>query len=438
MQSKLPYIEGFHQNTTLDRRRFLKTSAALSAIPACFSAAGLFAAGSENIKVALIGCGGRGKGALANFLEAATYLNLKADIVALADYFRQPATDAAGRFGVSEERCFSGAAAYQDVMKTDADIVLLVTPPNFRPLHLEAAVKAGKHAFIEKPIAVDPPGARKVIEIGRLAKQKGLAIVAGTQYRHNQKYIETQYAVSKGAIGTLCGGKVWHCTSGMRVHQRQPGEDDATYMVRNWLNFTEMSGDHIVEQHIHNIDVANWFIGRHPEKALGVGGRMRRKTGNQYDFFSVDFDYGQDVSVHSICRQITGCYRQVAEFFTGTKGSTWGTGPGMKGFSKKIEMPKLDCVSNQYVQEHIDLLKGIIAGKPLNETQNVAESTLTAIMGRISAYTGYLVRWKELTDETTGSPWYSLKLSPAPEEFENGSVKAPPDDTIPLPGRSNS
>jgi predicted dehydrogenase len=395
----------------------------------------LFAAGTDELKVALIGCGNRGKGAIGNFMEAARQLDVKAKVVAVADYFKKSTSGPAARFNVSQENCYSGAKAYKDVMASDADVVLLVTPPNFRPIHFEAAIKAGKHVFMEKPVAVDPAGARKIMAAGKLATQKGLAVVAGTQRRHERKCLETQYAISKGAIGDIRSGKVYWCEGQLWHKERQPGEDDASYMIRNWVNFTEMSGDHIVEQHVHNIDIANWFIGKHPEIALGFGGRARRRTGNQFDFFSVDFDYGDGLSIHSMCRQVNGCYKRVSEFFTGTLGTTWGTGNGSKGFAKKIDVPKFECVSNPYVQEHIDLIKGIVEGKPLNEANNVAESTLTAIMGRISAYRGIPVRWKELTDETFGSPWYHLKMSPSAEDFENGTVKAPPENKAPIPGR---
>ncbi len=420
---------------SISRRDFLKTSAAISMASATISPSMLFAAGNDTLKVALIGCGGRGKGALGDFLQAAQHLGLKANIVAMADYFKKPAVDTAAQFGVPQEICHTGANAYRDVMASDADIVLLVTPPIFRPIHFEAAIKAGKHVFMEKPVAVDPPGARKIIKAGKLASQKQLAVVAGTQKRHDRRYLETQYAVAKGAIGNIRSGKVWWCGEQLWYKERQPGEDDASYMIRNWVSFTEMSGDHIVEQHIHQIDVANWFTGKHPNMALGFGGRARRKTGNQFDFFSVDFDYGDGVSVHSMSRQINGCYQRIGEFFTGRLGTTWGTGPGTKGFPKKVITPEIKCVDNPYVQEHVDLIKGVIDGKPLNEANNVAESTLTAIMGRISAYSGKPVRWRELVDENFGSPWYHLKMSPSPEDFENKTVKAPPENKIPVPGR---
>lgn len=337
------------KNKYVSRRQFIKTTpAVLAASTVAAIGNSVFAAGQEHLKVALIGCGKRGKAALGNFIQAAQHLSIKTDVVALADYFEEHARG----FGVPQENCHIGAKAYKDVMASDADVVLLVTPPNFRPVHFEAAIKAGKHVFMEKPAAVDAPGARKIIEVGKLAKRKGLSVAAGTQRRHDKGYIQTQYAVAGGAIGDIRGGKVWWCGGRGKYHDRQLGEDGAAYMIRNWLNFTEMSGDHIVEQHIHNIDVANWFIGRHPDIALGFGGRARRKTGNQFDFFSVDYDYKEGVSVHSMCRQINGGYKRISEFFTGTLGTTWGTGNGIKGFPKKVTIQKIECVSNPYVQEH--------------------------------------------------------------------------------------
>jgi len=420
----------------MNRRDFVKNVAAISAGTLALSNGKLFAAGPEKIKVALVGCGGRGNGALDNFKEAAGHVGIDVEVVALADFFKDRAMGTANKHGVAEDRVFAGANGYKDVMKTDADIVLLVTPPNFRPVHLEAAVNAGKHVFMEKPVAVDPPGARKVMECGELAKQKGLAIVAGTQRRHQLEYLQTKYAIDKGAIGPIRGGSVYWCGGALWYKDRNPDEDDASYMVRNWVSFTEMSGDHIVEQHVHNIDVANWYLGRTPKSAIGFGGRARRKTGDQFDFFSVDFDYGDNVKIHSMCRQINGTYERVSEFFTGTLGGTWGSGPEKDGFPKKVKVPEMANVGNPYVQEHVDLINSILDGKPLNEANNVASSTLTNIMGRISAYTGQLIRWKDLTDADSNSPWYNLALSPTPQDFENGTVKAPEDDVVAIPGKA--
>jgi predicted dehydrogenase len=279
-------------------------------------------------------------------------------------------------------------------------------------------------------VAVDPPGARRVIEAGELAKKKGLGVVAGTQRRHQANYLRTQYAVERGAIGKIRGGCIWWCGGALWFRTQEPGESDADYMVRNWVSFTEMSGDHIVEQHVHNIDVANWFIGHPPIRALGFGGRARRKTGNQFDFHSVQFDYADDLHIHSMCRQINRTYGRVSEHFIGSEGST--LGEGKMESAKTIDVPDFPD-RNAYVQEHVDLLESILKGEPLNEARNVAESTLTAIMGRIATYTGQMVQWSDLT-EKTDSQWYNLTLKPSAEDFEKGEVVAPEDDIAAIPG----
>jgi predicted dehydrogenase len=414
----------------VSRRDFIKASAALAAVGVATSR--IFAAGTEKIRVALIGCGGRGRGALSDCLAAAKHINLNIEVVATADWFKGRAEEAGKDKGVPPERCFSGGDAYKKLLEANPDVVLIATPPNFRPVHFEAAIKAGKHVFMEKPVAVDPPGGRKIIEAGELAKQKKLAVVAGTQRRHQSSYRRTQYAVERGAIGKIVGGCVWWCGGALWYQKRNANESDADYMVRNWVSFAEMSGDHIVEQHVHNLDVANWYIGHPPILAIGYGGRARRKTGDQFDFFSIEYDYEDDVHIHSMCRQVNGTYSRVSEHFIGTEGSTWGDGK-MKS-KKTIEAPDFPEQGGPYVQEHIDLLNSILKGEPLNEARNVAESTLTAIMGRISAYTGQAVRWSELT-ENKDSQWYNLTLKPTAEDFEKGTVKAPPDDVISVPGK---
>jgi len=412
------------------RRRFMRTSA--MGMAAVLSGKSLIFAASatRKLKIALLGCGGRGNGALDNCIEAAKNVyRLELEVVATADWFKPKAEETGARYAVPASKCFGGADAYRRLLETDVDVVLMATPPNFRPVHFEAAVKAGKHVFMEKPVAVDPPGARKVIAAGELAATRGLAVVAGTQRRHQGSYLRTQYAIERDAIGKIVGGCVWWCGGALWYKGRGLGESDADYMVRNWVSFTEMSGDHIVEQHVHNLDVANWYIGHPPDNALGFGGRARRKTGDQFDFHSIDLDYGDGVHIHSMCRQINGCDGGVREFFRGTEGQTMGGG-GLTG--KDIRPPDFPD-RNAYVQEHVDLLNSILRNEPLNEARNVAESTLTAIMGRISTYTGKLVRWRDLT-ENMSSPWYNLTLTPTAADFETGNVTAPPDDVVAIPG----
>ena len=389
----------------------------------------------KKFKVGLVGCGGRGNGAADNILEAAKLSGHEVEIYAVADFMQHRADEAAKKFSLPAERVFVGATAYRHVMEQPVDIVILATPPVFRPAHFEAAVNAGKHIFVEKPVAVDPVGARKMLALGELAGQKGLSVVAGTQRRHQGSYQRNQFAVANGAIGKITGGTVSWCGGSLWFKRREPGESDANYLVRNWTSFSNMSGDHIVEQHVHNLDIANWFIGRPPQSAVGFGGRARRQTGNQFDFFSVDFNYGEDVHIHSMCRQVNGTYSAINEFFTGTEGSTFGGGKMQSAKLAAMNVPEFKTHSSGYVQEHIDLLASIANGKPVNETKQVTETTLTGIMGRIACYTGQLVRWSDLTTKTD-SPFYNLALSPSPADFETGSVVAPKDDVVPVPGEA--
>lgn len=427
--------------TNVSRRGFIKDVTALgvaSTLAGCVSsqqhAAIPMVGKPRKLNVGLIGCGGRGTGALRQCIEASKLVGAEIEVIATADLFKEKALKAGKAHGVPEAHCFDGFDGYRKVLGLPVDLVLLATSPNFRPVHLEAAVAAGKHVFMEKPVAVDPPGVRRVIAAGEAARQKGLSIVAGTQRRHQEGYLKIARALQDGLIGNIVGGRISWCDHAFWHRARNPGEDDARYLVRNWLNFTEMSGDHIVEQHVHNIDVTNWLLGRPPVSAVGFGGRARRKTGNQFDFFSIDFDYGNDVHIHSMCRQVSGCYQGVMEQYVGTKGTTFGGGNMRSYAGKKFDLPGIKMIHDDpYVQEHADLLNSILKNTGLNEAHNVAQSTLAGIMGRIAAYTGQLVRWSDLA-EHTDSPLYNLTLSPAADDFEKGAVTAPQDDVIPIPG----
>jgi len=418
-------------NPNINRRSFLTTTTLMGA---SLAAGSLFAqtpsGAAKKVKVALIGCGGRGNGALENFLEACKILGVEAEVVATGDAFQAAADLTGKKHGVAAERCFGGYDAYQKVVATNCDYVLMATPPIFRPVHFAAAVEAGKHCFIEKPVAVDPVGARSIIATGEKAAAKGLAVVCGTQRRHMAIYQNNKAKIDAGAIGAIKGGVVqWNGTIPW-IRRRKEGESDASYVVRNWCNFNELSGDHIVEQHCHNLDVAVWFLGRLPISAVGFGGRARRETGNQFDFFSVDYDFGDDVHIHSQCRQLGGTYQRIGEFFTGTEGSCYGDG---KLTGKKVDVPeiKLDSELN-IVQEHVDLIRSVITGKPLNDAKRIAEVTLVGIMGRISAYTGEMVRWSDLI-KNEKSPHYNLALSLSPLDFEKGPITMPA-EIPPIPG----
>lgn len=389
--------------------------------------------GGSKIKFGLIGCGGRGQGAVKDFLAACKILGLEAELVAVADAFADKAKQAGAAYGVDPKNCHGGFDAYHKVIATDCTYVLMATPPAFRPLHFAAAVEAGKHCFIEKPVAVDGAGARSVIATGEKAKAKGLAVVCGTQRRHSLGYLRNKALIDAGAIGEIKGGVVQWNGVVPWVKKRAEGESDADYLAKNWLNFTEMSGDHIVEQHVHNLDIACWYLGRLPVSALGFGGRARRVTGNSFDFFSVDYDFGDDVHIHSQCRQITGTYGRVGETFIGTQGSCYGGGK-LKG--KEVSIPEIKVDSdNGMVQEHVDMIRSVIKGEPLNEARRIAEVTAVAILGRMSCYTGQLIRYKDLMEDAS-SPFYNAACVPSAIDFEKGTVKMP-EEVPAIPGEAD-
>lgn len=417
------------------RRDFLGTTALAGTALAAGTAFGQAPAiGSGPLKVGLIGCGGRGNGALNDFKAAAQILGREVEVTAVADADKGSAEGTGRRHNLDMERCFSGFDGYKKVIDSGCDFVLDATPPVFRPLHFAAAVAAGKHTFIEKPVAVDPVGSRSILATGEIAKAKGLACVTGTQRRHMVGYLRNKAAIDAGAIGEIRGGVVQWNGRVPWVRRRNDGESDADYMARNWLAFNETCGDHIVEQHIHNIDVACWFLDRLPVTALGFGARARRQTGNVYDFFSVDYDFGDDVHIHSQCRQISGTYQRVGETFTGSAGSCYGGGR-MNG--KDVEIPEINLDSdNGMIQEHVDLIRSVLEGKPLNHAQRIAEVTAVAIAGRISAYTGAIVRIADLLTRED-SPYFNMLLSPSAKDFENGTVKMPEEEAAPIPGEAD-
>jgi len=427
----------------VSRRDFMKGAMAAGAAFGGLTLLGATAKGAgKAFKVALIGCGGRGRGALAQHVDAAKILNDKLNlgidikVVATADYFKDRAeqcgTDA--RYGVPKDRCFGGPEAYKRVMETDADIVLMATSPNFRPVHCEAAVKAGKHVFMEKPAAVDPPGCRRIIAAGELARQKGTFIVAGTQRRHERGYIDTAQAVTQeGALGKLLTGRVAWCmgwigwSARQPIHPKKPAD-----LVATWPNWVALCGDHICEQHVHNLDIANWFAGHPPRTCAGFGNSARRKAGDMYDFFSLDLDYGDGVHIHSMSRQISGCWDWVGEELVYEKGRTH-CGGGLKPKESPIpdEIPQ---VGGGHQQEHINMLYYLAkGGKAINEAKNVAEATAVAVMGRIAAYTGQMVHWTEMMEDPKKKPdFYDLTLKPTAEDFEKGDFEMPKE----LPDRS--
>ncbi len=413
--------------TRLSRRNFMQSAVGTSVV------LGVPMARRKVFKLGLIGCGGRGRGAAAGALEAARILGFDVRIVAVADYFKDRALRAGQQFDVPPDRCFGGATGYQDLMETDAQIVLMATAPVFRPLHLEAAVKADKHAFIEKPVAVDPPGCRRVIAAGEEAQKKGLVVIAGTEMRHDWKFIKTHQAVAvEKALGRLYAGRVSFCIASMfstrPINPKTP--DD---LVRTWQSWIALSGDHLVEQHVHNIDVANWFCGGPPVSAVGFGGRGQRVAGDMYDFFSVDYDYGDGVHIHSMCRQINGCWNWTGHDFVYEKGRTDGSNyPNPRQSPIPADLPQAPA---SHIQEQVDTLYYVNKGRPISQARAVAESTAAAIMGRISAYTGQQVTWKEMMEDPGLNPkCYNHTLRPTAEDFEKGTVEIPKENVVPAPG----
>jgi predicted dehydrogenase len=392
------------------RRDFLKTSAAVgTALAANLSLlSNVHAGGDDAIRVGMIGCGDRGSGASENVLSSAKNVKLVAAGDVFQDRlegFRNRVKEFAAndehvkRLGNSvdlpDDRCFVGFDAYEKVI-ANCDYVMLATPPGFRPIHLQAAVAAGKNIFTEKPVATDPTGIRKVLDAYEEAKNKKLCIVAGTQRRHQYGYLETMKRLHDGAIGTITSGRCYWNQGSIWAHDRKPDWNDITYQLRNWYHFTWLCGDHIVEQHVHNLDVINWALEAHPIAAVGMGGRQVMtdpKYGESFDHFAVDYEYPNGVHVLSMCRQIPGCADDISEAVMGTKGScVFKRGYHIKG---ENTWEGADNEVNPYVQEHTDLIAHIRAGDPINELKNVAESTLTAIMGRMSAYTGKAVKWEQ-------------------------------------------
>jgi myo-inositol 2-dehydrogenase/D-chiro-inositol 1-dehydrogenase len=373
------------------------------------------------LKAGLIGCGGRGTGAAVSFLNAGPNLQISA----LGDVFQDRLDQCRAQLNksknveIADDKCFTGFNAYQKVIDSGVDIVLLCTPPHFRPAHIEAAVNANKHIFLEKPCAVDPVGARSVLVSVEKAKQKGLCMVSGTLRRVRKNLMETRRRVMNGEIGEIVSAHIIRNGGSLWVVTKKPEWTDMEYMLRNWGNFCWLSGDHIVEQFIHEIDVMNWYLGKNPVRAIGWGGRQRRITGDQYDFFSIEYIYDNGMHTHCAARQITGCDNLTKQFFVGTEGFADADGKmfNLKGEEIwKYPIPAKDdpdqtwAVNDAFVQEHINLVAGIRTGNIVNDAEAQVSSTLTAIMGRMSAYTGRDVTWEEVmnSDMRLGPTTYTF------------------------------
>jgi predicted dehydrogenase len=404
------------------RREFLTTTAAAGTAIAAGLAHVPFvhAAGSDTIQIGLIGCGGRGSQAAENALSAAP--NVK--VIAIGDVFNFRVKDCkrnltrfvdkdevckknGNSIDLPDDRCYVGLDAYEKVINTPGvNYVILATPPGFRPMCLQAAVAAGKNIFTEKPVGVDGPGIRKVLAAYDEAQKKGLCIAAGTQRRHQLGYLETMKQIHDGAIGDITALRCYWNNQGIWFRPRKELEDkgektsDLAFQLHNWYHFVWTCGDHIVEQHVHNLDVCNWAMKTHPIKATGGGGRNCRpagepqEVGHIFDVFSIDFEYPDGIHMFSMCQHIPSCTNNVSEALVGTKGKCQVDHYTING-KRVVSKEQTDNATNPYVQEHTDLIESIRSGKPINELKNVAESTLTAILGRMSTYSGRTVTWDQ-------------------------------------------
>jgi predicted dehydrogenase len=411
-------------NYHLNRRNFLR-SAAIGAIGTAAMPAFLTSCGEKKeetlkevavpdllpeapdgrpLRAGLIGCGGRGTGAAMDFINAGKGLS----ITALGDVFEDKMTTCHKYLkengqDIPDDKCFVGFDAYQKVIDSGVDVVLLCTPPVFRAEHFDYAVAQGKHCFIEKPCATDPVRAKQILVAGKLAASKGLSVMSGTVHRSQRDCIENYRRVAGGAIGdivsahvTRLGGALWHV-------KRRPKWSDMEYMLRNWVNFCWTSGDLIVEQFIHEIDMLTWFMGeKHPVRAEATGGRQRRITGDMYDFFSVEYVYDDGRRAHCTSRQIDGCDNSFGVYVYGTKGYTncydkiFNLDGSVAWEYTPLEGEDDNRLSTAYVQEHIRLVTAIRNNRPINDTEQHVHSTLIAMMGRLSAYSGKFVTWDEI------------------------------------------
>jgi predicted dehydrogenase len=438
-------------NNNQSRREFVKQGTVIAggllAAP-LLAQANYFSGASAEIKVALVGCGGRGTGAAMQALL--TKQNVK--LVAMADAFRdridscyktltaEDISDWSGAKGnvktkvdVPEERKYSGFDGYAKAI-AHADVVILTTPPGFRPVHFEEAIKQGKHVFMEKPVATDPAGIKQVLAAAEMAKQKKLNVVVGLQ-RHYQNSYRELYKRKK-LIGDITSAQAWWNNDGVWVNPRKAGQSEMEYQMRNWYYFVWLCGDHITEQHIHNIDVVNWFKGGYPVKAQGMGGRQVRNGkdhGEIFDHHYVEFTYADGSILNSQCRHVPGTMAKVDELIIGTRGIiqcgaatiTKHSGKVVFAFDKKTE-------NNPYQTEHDELFEVIEKGEyKFADAENGAKSTMTSILGRMATYSGQVIEWDKALNSGIDMIPKQLTWDAAPPTRPNADGYYP----IPVPGK---
>ena len=440
---------------SLSRRKFMRrsTAAVLSGAVAQNLAPRVYASGNEEIKIALIGCGGRGTGAAVQALSTEGPVKLWAMADAFPDqlersyqllvkggrFSRSPgAGSQTAKVDVPPERRFAGLDAYRKVMELDdVDVVLLTTPPGFRPAHFEAAIRAGKHAFMEKPVATDAAGIRTVLAAAKEAKRKNLKVGVGLNRRHSPVYEETIQRIHDGAVGRINAIRIYNVRSGTgKYHERQPGETELEYQVRHWYYFTWLSGDFIVEQSVHDYDVAYWMKGQHPVSAQGQGGRLIRAGddyGHIYDHFYVEYDFPDGSKLLSQHRHMPGCWSQIGEFADGSKGTASVVAKRTATIQLHDQAKPLwkgTESGNSYQIEHDRLFAAIRNDRPHNEAEAGAISTMMAILGRMAAYSGKMLTWEEAINS-------NIKLTTEADRWDAPAPVEPDAEgryPVPLPG----
>lgn len=429
------------------RRNFMKNTALLSAgfiLPSIEANSMVNVFENPKLKLALVGCGGRGTGAANQALQADENIEL----VAMADAFEDRLDESfknlsqkyegTGKVNVKESNKFYGFDAFKKAIDL-ADVVILATPPGFRPSHFSYAIENDKHVFMEKPVATDVPGVRKVLETGKLAQEKKLNVVVGLQRHYQENYLKTLDILRANEIGKIISGQVYWNSAGVWVRPRKPEQSELEYQMRNWYYFNWLCGDHILEQHIHNIDVANWFIGEYPESAQGMGGRLVRTGkdhGEIFDHHFVEYKYPSGAIISSQCRHQPNTMNKVGEAFQGTEGSVETNDAGVAKIfdlnGKKIHTISNTEGHNPYQEEHNRLFASIRNKEVINDAEIGAKSTMSAIMGRMATYSGKVITWEEaiksdirlVSEEMT---WDSM---PPTMPDKNGKY------SIPIPGKT--
>jgi predicted dehydrogenase len=394
-----------------------------------------FATDGKELKAGVIGCGGRGSGAAFDWLNAGKGVT----ITAIGDTFKDKADSLANNLkknkniDIPADKRFVGLDAYKQVIDSGVDVVIIATPPNFRPIHFQYATEKGKHSFLEKPICVDPVGYRSIMATAKQAQAKNLCVITGTQRHHQRDYIESYKQVMNGLIGEITSGVVYWNQGMLWYNERKQGWSDCEWMIRDWVNWKWLSGDHLVEQHVHNIDVFTWFSGLKPVKATGYGSRHRRITGDQYDNFCVDFTMENGVRLQSMCRQINGCPSYNNEFIQGTRGSWFSGTMEIKDLAGNVvwkydhEAEKANFKQrNAYTLEHVNWINLIRAGKSIDQASETAIANMAAIMGRESAYTGGETNWDTMT---------ASSLDYMPKDISLTGKMDMSGFTVPVPGK---